>query len=400
MAKAPANKTPPKKAETTAVAAPAPRKPLTVQEQRKAIQADMLTGVMERREDLERFLKPQGIAFDFFYAGLQVALMNTSKQDAEFFGSVTPESFFTAVYKGARDGLICDGREAAIARFGSEATYMPMVAGFVKKAHQTGMIASITTGVVTEEEWNKGDFEYEEGDDGFIRHRPSLLRKDTDTIVAAYAIVKTTNGGVYREVVPKADLEKMAAMSKATKGPRKDWKLEMHRKGALRRVFKLIPHNKELAQLLQHDEETYLPAPRHETQQDRPQVSTAALFAREPEHVAPDEGETGDLPPPEEPVVEEVKIVEPEKVKRPPPADPVTAPNQGVLIDQMMKLVKDTTTPGELAAAIDDLRKHPHRGDLTANSERIVAQAINDQQEKLGVKPKSDPGPATQGNLI
>lgn len=381
MAKAPAKKTtPPKEAETKAVVQAEPRKPLTVAERRQAIMQDMLLGTMERRQDLERFLTPQGIAFDFFYAGLQVALMNTMKQDADFFGSVSAESFFTAVYKGARDGLICDGREAAIARFGSEATYMPMVAGFKKKAHESGLIASITSGVVTKDEDDQGRFEYEEGDDGFIRHRPLLTRKDTDTIVAAYAVVKTTNGGTYREVVPQADLEKMARMSKATKGPRKDWALEMHRKGAVRRIYKDIPHDKAMAQLLAHDEESYLKTPRADGDDGKPRVSNAALFAREPEHV-----ESTDDTPAEDPVVETVKTVPEEKPKKVKPADPVKAPNQGVLIDQMMKLVKNAETAGDLASVIHDLHHHPHRADLTENSTRIIAQALADQHEKLGV---------------
>lgn len=367
-----------------------PQRPLTVAERRKHTMGLMLSDIMSSREDLERFLNAQGISFDFFYASLQQALMTTTKNDPEFFDRVTKDSFITAVFKAANDGLMCDGREAAIARFGTEATYMPMVGGYLKKAHQSGLIADINHNVVTEAEDEAGRFEYEEGTQGFIRHRPMLTRKDTDKIVAAYCVVKTVNGGEYREVVPEADLVKIRSVSRATKGPRKDWPLEMDRKSALRRVFKRIPHDKGLAQLLKHDDEAYAKAPRigagEET--DAPRVDNAALFAPTAQHkvVEPQpNAEVEDVEfEPEDPVVEEVKTVEEEPKKKPRPKPADKAPNQGPIVDQMMKLIRGTTSLGELAEVIHDLPSHKHAKDLTKASQAIINQACIDQKEKLG----------------
>jgi hypothetical protein len=44
---------------------------------------------------------------------------------------------------------------------------------------RTGLISDLNDQVVTRAEEDAGRFEYEEGDDGFIRHRPLLSRKET-----------------------------------------------------------------------------------------------------------------------------------------------------------------------------------------------------------------------------
>jgi recombination protein RecT len=366
-----------------APAAQRPAKPLTIAQQRQAIMEDMLAGVMERRVDLERFLGSQGISFDYFYGSLQVALMFTLKNDAEFFGSVTPTSFFAAVYKAASDGLVCDGREAAIARFKTEATYMPMVDGFRKKAHQSGLIADINSGVVTEDEDKAGRFEYEEGSNGFIRHRMLMTRKDTDTIVAAYCVVRTVNGGEYREVVPQHDLVKIRNVSKALKGPRKDWPLEMDRKAPFRRIFKRLPHDKGLAQLLKHDDEAYkaLPSVSAAAEAERPQVPTEALFAPKATHKAETKPETTAESPPKP--AETKKPAGGRRKKKDDPIPSDDAVNQGPIIDEMLKMVRAAKNLGELAEAFDDLKNHKRKGELTEASRKIVNDAYVAKKEEL-----------------
>lgn len=58
-----------------------------------------------------------------------------------------------------------------------------------------------------------------------------------------------------REVVPKDELDKMAKMSKSP--ARQAWKHQMHRKGAIRRIMGKMPRQKDIVQLLAHDDATY-----------------------------------------------------------------------------------------------------------------------------------------------
>ena len=53
------------------------------------------------------------------------------------------KTLYSACMKCATDGLLPDGREAAIVKFGSSAQYMPMVAGIMKKVRQSGELLTL-----------------------------------------------------------------------------------------------------------------------------------------------------------------------------------------------------------------------------------------------------------------
>jgi len=227
------------------------RRDLEVAQRREA----MIASVTENKSDIEQFLTPFGISYNFFVAGLRVFLMRQSQTQPDFFTEVKPASFLEALFRCSKDGLIPDGKEAAISQFKGIATYMPMRDGLVKVLWRTGMIKDINDQVVTREEYDLGRFEYVEGDEGYIKHRPSMDRKDGDEIVAAYCVVRLKDGGVIREVVPKADLKKIAAMSRSP--ARTAWAAQMDRKAAIRRVMGKMPRAPEIAQVLAHDDDNY-----------------------------------------------------------------------------------------------------------------------------------------------
>lgn len=234
------------------------RQRLTVGQERELGRQKLVAAVESRQAEISNFLKPFNVSWDFFLSCLKVALMKTLKDDGEFFSSVTPASFLEAVLRCAMNGLLPDGKEAAIARFKDQATFMPMKEGLVKVMHRTGFVKDINAEVVTKREDDAGRFEYQEGSEGFIKHRPMLDRsEEADEIVAAYCVVRTVNGGEYREVVNRADLAKIAKVSRATKGPRVDWKWRMDQKAAIRRVAQLLPKEEGLSRVLAHDDLNY-----------------------------------------------------------------------------------------------------------------------------------------------
>src|ERR1044072_8374245 len=59
-------------------------------------------------------------------------------------------SLFGAIVRLAQDGLLPDGREAAIVMFGQKAQAMPMIAGVLKKVRQSGEVAKVSAHVVHE----------------------------------------------------------------------------------------------------------------------------------------------------------------------------------------------------------------------------------------------------------
>lgn len=156
-------------------------------------------------------------------------------------------SLLGACMRAAQDGLLLDGREAALVTFGAKGgtptvQYMPMIAGILKKLHQSGAIASLSAHVAHEHD----QFEYELGDNERIVHRPQL-DADRGKVIAVYAIARTKDGAIYREVMSFAEVERVRASSRSRgSGPWTDWWDEMARKTVIRRLAKRLPSASEV----------------------------------------------------------------------------------------------------------------------------------------------------------
>lgn len=161
------------------------------------------------------------------------------------------QSLLGACMKAAQDGLLLDGREAALVIFSNKTKYMPMVAGILKKVRQSGQISTIAAHVVYE----RDEFDYQLGDDERIFHKPNILQ-DRGKPVAVYCIVRNSDGDRFREVMSVAQVEKIRWRSRsATKGPWvTDWD-EMARKTVVRRLSKYLPSSTDLDQVLGRDGE-------------------------------------------------------------------------------------------------------------------------------------------------
>lgn len=166
-------------------------------------------------------------------------------------------SLFGAVMKSAQDGLLPDGREAALVIFRSKSgpmvQYMPMVGGLLKKLRNSGELASISAQVVYE----RDQFDYVLGDEEKIEHKPCLFGERGDPI-AVYAIAKTKDGAVYREVMSVEEVEKVRSVSRSGNGgPWTTWWGEMAKKTVIRRICKRLPSSADLDQVIAHDNENY-----------------------------------------------------------------------------------------------------------------------------------------------
>lgn len=150
-------------------------------------------------------------------------------------------SLLGACIKCAQDGLVPDGREAALVMFGGKVQYMPMMAGLLKRARNTAEIASVTSHVV----YNGDEFGIEYGDDERLTHKPSL-DADRGKPIGAYAIARLKDGSMVREWMSVAEIEKVRAVSRAKgSGPWTQWWDEMARKTVFRRLSKWLPTDAE-----------------------------------------------------------------------------------------------------------------------------------------------------------
>lgn len=199
------------------------------------------------------------------------------------------QSFLVAAMKAAQDGLLPDGREAALVPFQTsqkdaqgkwikvnQVQYMPMAYGLRKKILQSGEISNLQTGVVYRREFEQGAFLYEIGLANPIRHRPMLDLTDEEmsdeNIVAAYSIATLKDGTISVEVMRRSEINKVRQQSQTgavgrtvqfgqnkgqaiePKGPWVDWFGEMARKTVMRRHSKTLPMSGDIVDVEASDE--------------------------------------------------------------------------------------------------------------------------------------------------
>ena len=163
------------------------------------------------------------------------------------------DSVLGAAIKCAQDGLLPDGREAALVVYGNKAQYLPMIAGVLAKVRRSGELLTIAAHIVYE----KDAFTYTLGDDERIEHQP-FLSGPRGKPIAAYAVAKTKDGGIYREVMSIEQIEQVRNVSRAKgNGPWVQWWGEMARKTVLRRLAKRLPMSTDLQQVFQRDDDHY-----------------------------------------------------------------------------------------------------------------------------------------------
>ena len=149
-----------------------------------------------------------------------------------------PQSLFNACMKAAQDGLLPDGREGAIIPRKGVATWQPMVHGIIKKAKNSGSVASLVANVVYRGEV----FEVEMGDDERIVHRRNLVCVKRGEEIAVYSIATLKDGTKEREVMSWRQVMDVRDMSSSPNGgPWATSTDEMARKTVIRRLSKRLP---------------------------------------------------------------------------------------------------------------------------------------------------------------
>lgn len=152
------------------------------------------------------------------------------------------KSLLGAIMQAAQDGLVIDGKEAAIVMFKGKAQYMPMVSGLVKKMRQHSEFASISHGIVYQEEINQGRFEYVKGDKEFLRHEPLTLGEKKGDIVGAYAVLTTKSGEKFRAVMDIDAIDKRLSKGNNSSAKR-EWREEFIIKTVLKQLYKIAPNS-------------------------------------------------------------------------------------------------------------------------------------------------------------
>jgi len=199
---------------------------------------DALRGTLiQMKPQLEVALPPH-VSADKFIRTTVTAVQNNQK-----LLSCERNSLLSSFLKCASDGLLPDGREAAIVPFGKEAVYMDMLAGVLKKIRNSGELKSLDADVVHRND----QFDHWKDERGpHFKHVP-LYGSERGDKYLAYAQAITKDGGVYLEVMDEEQLNKVRAASKQKDGAIwKNWEEEMWKKTVIRRLSKRLPMSTDL----------------------------------------------------------------------------------------------------------------------------------------------------------
>jgi len=225
----------------------------------------MATQLAERRENplvvirqsLERMAPefkaalPAHVTVERFTRVAQTAIQNNPD-----LLNVDRKSLFGAIVRLAQDGLLPDGREAAIVKFGDKAQAMPMIAGILKKVRQSGEVAYVSAQVVYELD----EFVWTLGFDETVTHNPPRLDQPRGRPIGAYATAVLKDGSRLLEVMSLDEIEKVRSVSRSkSNGPWVQWFGEMARKTVMRRLSKRLPMSSDLDEGFDRDE-TMAPA--------------------------------------------------------------------------------------------------------------------------------------------
>lgn len=211
--------------------------------------AKALTQSLEAMKPKFQSALPNHIPVERFVRTLQTAVINTPalvKADRN--------SLFASSMKAAQDGLLPDGKEAAIVTFGNQAQYMPMIGGILKKVRNSGELKNIHSEIVRKND----DFDYRITERGpILIHRPDLFGERGE-IIGVYATAETKDGGIYIEVMTMTQINDIKKVSRGKNGP---WAgafaSEMMKKSVLRRLCKRLPMSTDLEFTMSADDEMF-----------------------------------------------------------------------------------------------------------------------------------------------
>lgn len=216
--------------------------------------------VMDNGTEQFRAALPAHIPVERFKRVLLTAVQNSPQ-----LATADRRTFFNSAMKCAQDGLLPDGREAALVIYKMKVKvkekdvwidavqYMPMIAGLRKKVRNSGEIATWDAKVVYE----KDEFDFEEGLEPHLKHKP-FIDGDPGKVRAAYSVARLKSGETTFEVMSVYQIERIRALSKAKDGPA--WKEhygEMCRKTVARRHSKVLPMSTDLDDLIRRDDDLY-----------------------------------------------------------------------------------------------------------------------------------------------
>lgn len=215
---------------------------------------------MAMEAELSRALPPH-IPKDRFVRVLMTAVQTSMASNFTNLLECDRRSLWQAAMKAAQDGLLPDGREGAILKYGNAAQWLPMVAGIRKKARNSGEISTWDVHCV----YKNDKFILKLGDSPSIEHTYDLAQ-DRGELIGAYSVALLKDGSKSYEVMSINEIRAIRDRSQAWQAFKNGkikstpWgtdEAEMARKTVAKRHAKQLPSSADLDDLMRRDDELY-----------------------------------------------------------------------------------------------------------------------------------------------
>lgn len=145
--------------------------------------------------------------------------------------------------------------EAYIIPYGKEAKFQLGYQGIVTLLYRTGQVVSITANII----YKNDDFDYQEGLDAHLVHKPAMFGKDKGEPIGAYTVAQMKGGSKTFKVMDREAIMGIKDLSKAKGSKESPWNSDkdpemwMWKKTCLIQHAKLLPKTQELQQAIEAD---------------------------------------------------------------------------------------------------------------------------------------------------
>lgn len=165
----------------------------------------------------------------------------------------TLPSFYNAIMKSARSGILPDGVNAYLIPYGTECTLQYSFRGLCDMSIREGIATRFSSDIVRKNDtfvWQNGEL---------VEHTPAGWDDDErGEIVGVWVRAYLPNGEHTDMRMSKKDVEKIRSKSQNPNGVWREWYEEMMKKSCLKRLFKTMQNTPSLSEALAEDNKEFV----------------------------------------------------------------------------------------------------------------------------------------------
>lgn len=165
----------------------------------------------------------------------------------------TLPSFYNAIMKSARSGILPDGVNSFLIPYGTECTLQYSFRGLCDMSIREGIATRFSSDIVRKNDtfvWQNGEL---------VEHTPAGWDDDERGEIVGVWVRAYLPSGEHTDMrMSKKDIEKIRSKSQNPNGVWREWYEEMMKKSCLKRLFKTMQNTPNLAEAIAEDNKEFV----------------------------------------------------------------------------------------------------------------------------------------------